>query len=266
MRITGRTKIMPIIGFPVGGVFSPPAINRFFEENGIDAVMYGMDLAPEAVEAFWSVMRGTENMAGCSITYPHKQAAFQAVDDMTTRAARLGALNTIRREPDGRLFGEATDGQAMIAAIARAGFDLQGRSAQIAGAGGGAGRAIADALCEAGIRSLVLRETDTERHKAVIASLREHWPNVELSEHADPCDILINATTLGKCGGDPLPFSEDEIGAATLCCDVITSPGDTQFVTAAKRRGAIVVDGNGMGFGQIEVQLQFLRLIGDTTE
>ena len=68
--------------------------------------MFGLDLEPAALDGFWKVLRGSSNMLGCSITYPHKQAAFDAVDGMTDRAARLGALNTIPprtgRPPDRR--------------------------------------------------------------------------------------------------------------------------------------------------------------------
>ena len=101
-------------------------------------------------------------MTGCSVTYPHKRAAFDAVDSHTSRAARLGALNTVRCDA-GHLTGDATDGVAMCAAIAASGLTVTGRSALILGAGGGAGIAIVDALCENGIRSLSLVETHAER-------------------------------------------------------------------------------------------------------
>ncbi|MCA3039221.1 MAG: shikimate dehydrogenase, partial [Rhodocyclaceae bacterium] len=39
---------------------------------------------------------------GCVLTYPHKQAAAALVDQATPIARRLGVVNLIRREPDGR--------------------------------------------------------------------------------------------------------------------------------------------------------------------
>jgi len=79
VSISGRTKLFVIIGDPVAGVVSPPAINAWFKANGVD--------------------------------YPHKQSAYAQVDTMTARATRLGALNTVRREADGSLCGDATDAQ-----------------------------------------------------------------------------------------------------------------------------------------------------------
>ncbi|MDE0591228.1 hypothetical protein OU789_14935 [Halocynthiibacter sp. C4] len=109
---------------------------------------------PEArLESFW----------GCSITYTHMQAAFNAVDAVTGRAKRLGAINTIRRELDGTLTGDATDGEAAVEALKSAGFELRGKSAAIVGGVGGVGQAIVDAICAKGVHQLTLREHDPAR-------------------------------------------------------------------------------------------------------
>ncbi|WP_346899163.1 shikimate dehydrogenase [uncultured Roseibium sp.] len=260
MPITGATRLFPIIGHPVAGVFSPPAFNALFHKRNIDAVMFGLDLEPAALDGFWQVLRGSANMLGCSITYPHKQAAFDAVDGMTDRAARLGALNTIRREPDGRLTGDATDGLAMCSPIAATGTELKGKTARITGAGGGAGMAIIDAFCEQGIGCLILEEIDQARREAALRLVRDHWPQVDISETPGAAQVLVNATTLGKSENDPLPFPEAIIAKAELCCDVVTVSGETALVQAAKRAGKAVVDGSGMGAGQLDVQLGFLGL------
>ncbi|WP_417681108.1 shikimate dehydrogenase family protein [Roseibium sp.] len=260
MPVTGATRLFPIIGHPVSGVFSPPAFNALFQKKNIDVVMVGLDLEPAALGGFWLVLRGSSNMLGCSITYPHKQAAFDAVDDMTDRAARLGALNTIRREPNGRLTGDATDGLAMCSAIAGSAIDLKGKTAWIKGAGGGAGMAIIDAFCEQGIGCLILEEIDPARREAALRLVRDHWPTVTVSEAPEEVQVLVNATTLGKSAQDPLPFPEAAIAKAELFCDAVTVSGDTAFVQTAKRAGKAVVDGSGMGAGQLDVQLGFLGL------
>ncbi|MBD1546974.1 shikimate dehydrogenase family protein [Roseibium aggregatum] len=260
MPITGATRLFPIIGHPVSGVFSPPAFNALFQKKNIDAVMVGLDIEPAALDGFWQVLRGSSNMLGCSITYPHKQAAFDAVDGMTDRAKRLGALNTIRREPDGRLTGDATDGLAMVSTIAGTGIEIRSKTAWITGAGGGAGKAIIDAFSEQGIGRLILEEIDPARCEAALRLVRDHWPKVEISDTLDDAQVLVNATTLGKSEKDPLPFPEAAIAKAELCCDVVTASGDTAFVQAAKAAGKTVVDGSGMGAGQLDVQLGFLGL------
>ncbi len=260
MTITGATRIFPIIGHPVAGVFSPPAYNSYFENKGLDVRMIGLDIPPQALDAFWQLLRASPGIIGCSVTYPHKQAAFAEVDGMTPRAARLGALNTIRCTGDGRLMGEATDGLALSAAISEAGVDLAGRTAHIIGAGGGAGMAITDALCEQGIGGLILSERAPDRRAALNTLLDKHWRSVPIADPDAEADILINATTLGKADSDPLPFPSEVIRRAGLVCDAVTAPDDTALIAMARAAVATVVTGNDMGAGQLAAQLGFLGL------
>jgi shikimate dehydrogenase len=155
------------------------------------------------------------------------------------------------------LVGEATDGLAMVSAIHKAGLDPAGKTAHIIGAGGGAGLAIIDCLCENGIAGLVVEEINPARREALFKLLREHWPDVKILQGIR-ADILVNATTLGKSADDALPFDESTIASASLCCDVITNADDTSFIRAARRAGKSVVDGNEMGAEQIAVQLGFV--------
>ncbi|MDU8913830.1 hypothetical protein [Aestuariicoccus sp. MJ-SS9] len=260
MTITGKTRCLPIIGRPVAGVFSPPAFNAWFDRNGLDCRMMAFDLGPDAVAPFLSVLRGSESFVGCSVTYPDKQSVFAQVDDTTARAARLGALNTIRREPDGRLAGDATDGIAMTDAIEQRGGTVEGSSALVLGAGGGAGRAIADALCECGLSRLVLMDLDARRLGAAVSSIAEHWPDVTVSTAAQDTAILVNATTLGKEPKHILPFDSARLRNADVVCDVVTSPGDTSLIEQARGFGRIAISGADMGAAQLRPQLTFLGL------
>jgi shikimate dehydrogenase len=151
------------------------------------------------------------------------------MDDCTPRAARLGAVNTVRRE-NGRLIGDATDDLAMCAAIDAAGIPVNGGVAHILGAGGGSGIAIADALCERGIGELILDETDPARAAAVQTLVAQFWPDVRVSGVSRSSAILINATTLGKSCADMLPFCEKDIKSAELVCDVVTRKTRRNFV------------------------------------
>ena len=259
MTITGTTRLLPIIGHPASGVFSPPAFNKAFADKGLDVVMVAMDVPPEALDAFWALLRASSGILGCSVTYPHKQRAFQDVDDLTPQARRLGAINTIRAEK-GRLFGDATDGHAMCHAIDQTGTVIMGASSHVLGAGGGAGIAIVDALCERGIAHLHLQDTDPARLETAKQLVAQHWPEVEIMRYDEPADILINATTLGKEATDACPFDPARIDAAKLVCDVVTSPAPTRLIQTARGLGIACVTGEDMGRGQLDRQLAFLKL------
>ncbi|MFT6088644.1 MAG: shikimate dehydrogenase [Akkermansiaceae bacterium] len=257
MHITGKTRIFPIIGSPVSTVFSPPAFNIAFQERGLDIVMVPMEISAEQVHGFWELLRDSANMIGCSVTYPHKQAAFAAMDACTPRAARLGAVNTVRCE-DGQLIGDATDGLAMCAAIDLTGTPVKHGVAHVLGAGGGAGIAIVDALCERGISELVLGETDEFRAQSVRDLLAQFWPDVTVSTSAKPSAILINATTLGKSSGDAMPFGAEMIRTAALVCDAVTRDTPTALCATATANNKPTVSGDQMGQCQIDVQLEFV--------
>lgn len=259
-EITGATRLFPIIGARVAHVFSPPAFNTWFESHGLDCRMVGLEVPPDGLDAFLSVLRASPSFLGCSVTYPHKQACFDAVDRRTDRAARLGALNTIRREADGSLTGDATDGEAMCRAIAARGGVVQGAGARILGAGGGAGLAIADALCRAGIVRLDLQDIDAARLAVTTRMVRDHWPGVTALPVGRSADIVINTTTLGKSPEDPCPFDADTLAAAWIVCDTVTTDGPTLLVREARRLGRPVVTGADLGAGQLPAQLTFLGL------
>ena len=258
--ITSTTRLIPIIGAPVAGVFSPPAFNAWFKENDIDCRMMALEIPPEGLASFLQLLRTSSTIIGCSVTYPHKQAAFEAVDELTPRAGRLGALNTIKREADGRLTGDATDGEAMCVAILRKGGKISGACARIIGAGGGAGQAIVDALCNHGISRLAIEETDAERKAQIKELLRKHWSKVQIMEAGCEADILINASTIGKNTTDPSPFGSHDIAAAQTVCDVVTVEGGSQLTMLASQLGKIIISGSDMGADQLPLQLAFLGL------
>lgn len=262
-------RLFPIIGAPVAKVFSPPAFNAHFQAHGLACRMDPLEIPPAALDAFVQLLRLSPSFAGCSITYPHKQAAFGAVDDPSDRARRLGAVNTIRRNPDGSLSGDATDGAAMVAAVASKNIAIKGASARILGAGGGAGLAIVDAFCAAGLRRVMLCETDETRAARARDLVQAHWPQVEIvaadgqTPAPDPslrADILVNATTLGGSLSDPLPFEAAAISAARVVCDVVTGPAATPLVATAADLGRITVTGADMGRHQLAPQLAFAGL------
>ncbi len=238
------------------GVVSPPAINKRLSTLKIDAAMAPMHVPKEALSAFWHVMRTSENFVGCSITYPHKQAAFEIADGLTDRARRLAAVNTLRRDPDGTLHGDATDGLALVHAIRDAGVELKGRTAHVVGAGGGAGRAIVDAFCSEGVSAVRLEDRDDKRLKETKDLVETVWSEVALAENATG-DILVDATANGPSGASASLFSEAALAAADAVCDISGSRGASALLTRAAALRCEPIDAAQMGAGQVDAQIAF---------
>lgn len=268
VRITGTTRCYPILGQPIAQVRTVPAINAFFAAKGIDAVMFPMEIAPARIDAVLAELRDWSNCGGASVTVPHKQAAFRACDVASGRATRIGAVNIIRREPDGTLVGDMTDGLAFVAALSENGIAIAGRRIVLAGAAGGAGAAIADALCEGGPAALHLVDPAAGRLAALATRLSEDYPGVGIAcgmAAGVSFDLAVNASPLGMDPGDPLPIDLDRLTPGAAVCDVITKPAMTPLLVEALRRGHKVQTGHAMADVQLPFQMWHLGLWTDAT-
>lgn len=264
--IRGTTRVVAIIGSPVSQVKSPENFNAAFAETGADVAMIAMDIKPEAVTDFLSLVRRWDNLDGFVVTIPHKQAVAAGIDVVSERAALLGAANVVRREADGTLRGDMVDGLGFVAAARANGFDPAGRRALIVGSGG-AGSAIAHALCEGGVARLVLSDVDTARAQRLAGQLGQSFAatDVTVSAGADVgFDLVVNATPLGMKSGDPLPVGGDFLGKlpdSALVADVVTSPEVTPFLEAAQARGLKIQTGPQMAKAQLGLLGGFMGVI-----
>src|SRR5512132_3779454 len=154
----GSTRMVGIIGWPVQESLSPLIHNAAF---AMDWAYVPLPVAPGDLEAALSGLPAM-GFAGANVTMPHKTDAARLVDDLSEDAERLRAVNTLVVGPDG-LAGHNTDAPGFDRFLRRdAGFDPEGRSALIFGAGGAA-RACALALARGGLAHLTVGLRDAAR-------------------------------------------------------------------------------------------------------
>lgn len=255
--VTPRTRIVPMIGQPIGQVITPEPMNRYFRSAGIDAAIMPMQLAPGHVDDFFRMVRGWENCAGISITMPHKQAAFANADTTSLRAQQARAVNLIVRQADGSLHGDMTDGIAFASAVRAKGFEPKGATFLLIGAGG-AGAAVAHAIADAGASNIHIFELDQRRRTALEESLRQYHPDTvvhEGSQELMEIDLVLNATPLGMKRTDPMPLGLELLQNSSIVCDAVTKPIVTPFLEAARGRGHITLTGEEMALAQLPIQL-----------
>ena len=237
---------------------SPTLHNAAFRAAGLDWDYLAFEVAPapEAAEAAVKGMRALRGFDGMSVTHPHKLAVAQAVDSLSATAAALGAVNTVVREPDGRLRGESTDGEGFLRALAELDFEPGGCRALLVGAGGAA-RAVARALARAGVSELVVVNRNPERAEQLVA-LTGPAARVGVGAEAGECDLVVNATPLGTEGGyaATLPVAAGHLGAGQLVVDLVYEPPVTPFLDAAESRGCRVANGLGMLVHQAALQFE----------
>lgn len=257
-NLSGATRIFPIVGDPIAQVKSPGGVTRAFEEHGADAICYPVQIAPADFRTFIADVRVSRNMDGVIVTVPHKFAAHDACDTVSTRAKFLRAVNTIRRAGDGTLHGDMFDGLGLVAACEENGCVFKGRRALLVGAGG-AGTAIAHAVASAGVSELGIAEMDAARRDDLVGRLKAAGFAVSASPaDATGYDIVLNATPMGMREGDPLPVPVATLTPGMFVGDVVTKPEVPPLIAAARALGCKTSNGVAM-FGKVrDLMVAFL--------
>ena len=190
--------------------------------------------------------------AGFNVTAPHKEAAFALCDETSEVAQRSGSVNLVVFRPDGRVFGDSTDGFGFLESVRQgAGFTPRDATAAIIGAGGAA-RAIVEALIADGAREVRLANRTRERAEA-IAAMFDGRVSVFPTPADDPAfyegaGLIVNATSFGMhgVGGDQKPWRLPTLSDDVVASDLIYAPLRTAFLIDAEAAGARLVDGLGM--------------------
>ena len=255
--LSGATRIHLIVGDPVAQTKSPAGLTREFAARGVDAVCVPMQVAVADIDAFFAVAKRVQNIDGIVVTVPHKLAATRHCDVLSERSHALGAVNAMRRGPDGRWSGDMTDGVALVAALRAAGHDPKDRAALVVGAGG-AGSAVVLALAEAGAR-VAVHDIDAARRDDLARRLAAWRIGIGSADPAG-CDLVVNATPLGMAAGDPLPVDAARIARGAVVADLVTKPAVTPLLAAARERGAQIVTGADMFAPQAGILADFLLL------
>ena len=258
----GSTILLATVGDPVAQVQTPERMPRLFAERGINAAWVPLHVQAGHLPVVAAMLRGVANLRGCSVTVPHKMAMMELVDALTPRAKLSGSLNLVRRETNGTLLGDMVDGVGFVRGLADAGYPVRDRTAWLVGLGG-AGAAIAAALCDAGVGHLHLQDVDAERVHAAVARLRPHFPSTRITAgmgQPDEPDFAINATPLGLQLEDQLPFELSSLPRDTLVCDIVMKPARTRLLAAAEEQGFRTHPGAPMLTAQMPLYLEFFGL------
>ena len=258
----GNTIVLATVGDPVAQVQTPVRMPELFAARGINATWVPLHITPANLAVLPAMLRGIENFHGCSVTVPHKMAMLALVDRATPRAVLSAGLNLVRREADGTLTGDMVDGLGFVAGLAEAGHSVRGKSAWLVGAGG-AGAAIAAALCEAGVARLWVQDADPPRARLVADRLAPAFPAIQvLAVQAPPAapDFAINATPLGLRPDDPLPFFVAGLPDNAVVCDIVMKPAITPLLRSAGARGLAIHPGAPMLTAQMPLYLEFFGL------
>ncbi|WP_244529403.1 shikimate dehydrogenase [Rhizobium sp. NFR03] len=258
--IRGTTKLIGIIGDPIAQAKSPAAVNPLFAARGADIVSVPLHVPARDLATIWAGLRAMPNLVGFGITLPHKQTAIDLCDSLDPVAARVGAVNFVRRERDGSFRGYQFDGKGFVRGLQTKGIAINGRDALIVGAGG-ASVAIAFALIEAGAKGITVSNRTIEKAKALADSVNAAFGrNVARAGNAEPetGQLVVNATSLGLNETDALPINPDLLQPGMTLAEVIAQPETTRLLALAAEKGVETHSGMHMITGQADLTVDHI--------
>jgi shikimate dehydrogenase len=239
-----------LVGHPVAHSKSP-LIHQLFARQLGQAQMLSYELIDAEPADLEVAVRGfgAAGGKGLNVTIPHKEAAFELVDDRGPAATEAGAVNTITFK-NSRLRGDNTDGIGLIRDVTvNQGQPLDGKRVLILGAGGSA-RGIVAPIAQEGPAEIVIANRTLDRAEKLVEQFRMNIVGLSVMTFADlgsaePFDVVFNATAAGL-KGEPPPFPVSLLAAKPFCYDLVYSLHDTPFVAWARQHGARAVQGWGM--------------------
>jgi len=252
MKERSFPSLVGIFGYPVAHSRSPAMHNAAFRALKLDYQYLPFAIKPAGLAAAVQAIRAL-GMAGVNLTIPHKERVLPYLDELSAEARRIGAVNTVVNHR-GRLIGHNTDGRGFLLALRAAwNMSMRGRDVCLLGAGGAA-RAVALALVDAGVEQLFIANRHLKRAEQLARAIRGRGTRVHviplsdraLQRAAADCDCLVNATSVGLRPGDPRLVSPAVVRCFPSVCDLIYQPVVTPLLRDAKAAGCRTMNGLGM--------------------
>ncbi len=251
--ITGKTRLLGVIGDPIGHSLSPVMHNQAIASLGADAVYVAFPVKPadltRAMDGFAAV-----EVLGLSVTIPHKQAVMPLLAEISDVARSVGAVNTLWRTDRG-WAGTNTDVDGFVAPLKVLRAHWQGATALVLGTGGAARAVIAGAKL-LGCDRVVVAGRDPQK----LAALQQHFgpPNPlaialetllwsDLDRVLPAADLLVNSTPVGMhplAADSPLSIGQLALlPPSSIAYDLIYTPRPTCLLQMAGDRGLQTIDG-----------------------
>lgn len=237
-----------VIGWPIKHSRSPLIHNYWLKHYGIEGSYTKEAVEPDRIEGFLRNLTAS-GFVGCNVTLPHKEAAYRVAAKRDEMADIVKAANTLWYE-NGVLCASNTDIYGFLYSLddQSPGWDKIGLPAAVLGAGGAA-RGIIKGLLDRGFQSVRLVNRTRERAETLAC---EFGAKVSVFAWEDRdamlanCGLLVNTTSLGMTGKEPLEIDLSEFSIPGVVCDIVYSPLETDLLHRARAAGFHIADGLGM--------------------
>lgn len=254
--ITVNTKLIGLLGMPLGQSFSPTCQNAVYEEMGWDMCYIPIEI-PEKKD-FAAVVNGIRHMnfAGFAVTKPYKVEIMQYLDEIDPLAEKIGSCNTVVVGKDGHLKGYNTDGIGAIRSMEEeAGVTWAGKTFFSFGAGG-TGKSVCLEIASRGPKHIYI-SSRSELCEELAAHINKQYPGTctairsadeaKVREAVAASDVLLNLSGLGMAGKEDMtPIDAAAFRPGQVCFDATYNPVKPLFLAQAEEKGCKILNGLGM--------------------
>ena len=251
--ITGKTKILGVIGAPIAHSLSPIIQNAALHEAGLDYVYTPFPVHREALASAVCGLRDA-GVAGFNVTIPFKTEIMPLLDVLSEDAQRIRAVNTVVIASDGTMTGHNTDVTGFMAGFAARGIGLAGKRTVLIGAGGAA-RAALWGLLRSGVSSVCIGVRNLAKGKALCTDFAADgtlavycFDDPHFRDVLCTADIVVQTTPIGMSPQTDAmpPVDPAAISPSAAVYDLIYTPAETAFLRAAAAHGCTTINGETM--------------------
>ena len=247
--ISGHTRVLCVIGYPIEHSMSPIMHNAVIRELKLNYIYLAFKVSPNNLNLAVKGFRAF-NIKGINVTLPFKQKIMNYLDDIDPIAQKIGAVNAIKND-NGNLSGRNTDAEAAKNALINAGYTTSGKNLLILGAGGAA-RALTYILAE-DINKIIIANRTEKRAIKLAKELKKNFSiKVEgkrnsisvLKEESKKADILINITPVGMYPSvEKSPIPAEFLHKDLIVYDIVYNPLETKLMKDATKIGCNTIGG-----------------------
>jgi shikimate dehydrogenase len=238
-----------VMGWPIAHSRSPLIHGHWLAQLGLRGAYVPLPVNPVRLPEALTGLSAL-GFAGCNLTLPHKVQALDCISQLDDVSRQIGAVNTVVVQPDGSLRGTNTDAFGYMQSLheAQPAWQAKQGPAVVLGAGGAA-RAVVWALADAGVNDIRLLNRSLDKAQAMATAFGSPVKALPWSDrHAALTDanLLVNTTTQGMQGQDPLDIALDALPVHAVVSDIVYAPLHTDLLLRAQARGNPTVGGLGM--------------------
>ena len=265
IAITGKTKLVGLLGQPVNHSLSPVMHNAAYEEMGLDWCYVAIPCDRENIEKVTTALRVVD-CKGLNVTIPHKQEVLKACNKLTETANKIQAVNTLVPEKNNQWIGANTDVEGFLMPLKN--HNLINKSVIVIGCGGSA-RAVVMGLNSLNIRKITIIGRNKNSLNIFISSMKnllsknqisiEGIDNkeIDISSYIEEADLIVNTTPIGMNDQNNvknnIPLSNEIwncLSNKTILYDLIYTPRPTNWLKLGQKKNCFVIDGLDMLVGQ----------------